>query len=73
MAITLDSPLTAVLGAATPAKRKRFADGLGLQTVGDLLRHFPRRYLETGSLTRIDNLRIGQLLCVVGEIDECDI
>lgn len=73
MAITLDSPLTAVLGAATPAKRKRFADGLGLQTVGDLLRHFPRRYLETGSLTRIDNLRIGQLLCVVGEIDECEI
>ncbi|GAA4103719.1 ATP-dependent DNA helicase RecG [Nocardioides kongjuensis] len=73
MAITLDSPLTAVLGAATPAKRKRFAAGLGLQTVGDLLRHFPRRYLETGSLTRIDNLRIGQLLCVVGEIDECEI
>lgn len=73
MAITLDSPLTAVLGAATPAKRKRFADGLGLQTVGDLLRHFPRRYLETGSLTRIDNLRIGQLLCVVGEVDECEI
>ncbi|MBM7519539.1 ATP-dependent DNA helicase RecG [Nocardioides nitrophenolicus] len=71
--ITLDSPLTAVLGAATPAKRKRFAEGLGLQTVGDLLRHFPRRYLETGSLTRIDNLRIGQLLCVVGEIAECEI
>ncbi|WGY03693.1 ATP-dependent DNA helicase RecG [Nocardioides sp. QY071] len=73
MAITLDSPLTAVLGAATPAKRKRFAEGLGLQTVGDLMRHFPRRYLETGSLTRIDNLRIGQLLCVVGEIAECEI
>ena len=58
MAITLDSPLTAVLGAATPAKRKRFAAGLGLQTVGDLLRHFPRRYLETGSLTQIGRAHV---------------
>ncbi|HWJ08340.1 MAG TPA: ATP-dependent DNA helicase RecG [Nocardioides sp.] len=70
MAITFDSPLTAVLGAATPAQRKRFTDGLGLHTVGDLLHHFPRRYLETGSLTRVSDLRIGQLLCVVGEIEE---
>ncbi|HWI43809.1 MAG TPA: ATP-dependent DNA helicase RecG [Nocardioides sp.] len=73
MAITLDSPLTAVLGATTPAKRKKFETGLGLQTVGDLLRHFPRRYLETGSLTRTGDLRIGQLLCVVGEIGESHI
>ncbi|WGX98668.1 ATP-dependent DNA helicase RecG [Nocardioides sp. L-11A] len=73
MAIDFASSVTAVLGATTPAKRKRFTDGLGIETVGDLLRHFPRRYLETGSLTRIDNLRIGQLLCVVGEIAACDI
>jgi ATP-dependent DNA helicase RecG len=71
VAITFDSPLTAVLGAATPAQRKKFEDGLGLRTVGDLLHHFPRRYLETGSLTRVGDLRIGQLLCVVGEISEC--
>lgn len=73
MAIDFASSVTAVLGATTPAKRKRFIEGLGIETVGDLLRHFPRRYLETGSLTRIDNLRIGQLLCVVGEIAACDI
>ena len=48
MAITFDSPITAVLGATTPARRKKFTDGLGLATVGDLLHHFPRRYLETG-------------------------
>lgn len=71
MAITFDSSLTTVLGAATPAKRKKFSDGLGLQTVGDLLRHFPRRYLETGSLTKVDDLRVGQMLCVVGEITDC--
>lgn len=72
MAITLDSPLTAVLGATTPAKRKKFEDGLGLRTVGDLLHHFPRRYLETGSLTRVDDLLPGQMLCVVGEISACN-
>ncbi|GAA3674386.1 ATP-dependent DNA helicase RecG [Nocardioides ginsengisoli] len=73
MAINFQSSVTTVLGRTTPAKRKRLAEGLGIETVGDLLRHFPRRYLETGSLTRIDNLRIGQLLCVVGEIAECEI
>ncbi|RHW27888.1 ATP-dependent DNA helicase RecG [Nocardioides immobilis] len=68
---TLDSPIASVLGKATPAKRKKLEDGLGLRTVGDLLRHFPRRYLETGKLTKVHDLKIGQLLCVVGEIVEC--
>ncbi|WP_312856028.1 ATP-dependent DNA helicase RecG [Nocardioides stalactiti] len=70
---TLDSPLAAVLGRTTPAKRKKLEEGLGLRTVGDLLRHFPRRYLETGRLTKVDDLRIGQFLCVVGEIVRCDL
>jgi ATP-dependent DNA helicase RecG len=69
--ITLDTPLTAVVGT-NPAKRKKIESGLGLRTVGDLLRHFPRRYLETGSLTKVDDLRVGQMLCVVGEIVSCD-
>ncbi len=68
---TLESPIAAVLGKTTPAKRKKLEEGLGLRTVGDLLRHFPRRYLETGTLTKVHDLRIGQLLCVVGEIVEC--
>lgn len=68
--ISLDSPLAAVTGA-NPAKRKKLESGLGLRTVGDLLRHFPRRYLETGTLTKVADLRVGQMLCVVGEIVEC--
>jgi len=71
--IDLGSPLTAVLGATTPAKRAKIEKGLGLRTVGDLLNHFPRRYLETGSLTKVADLRVGQMLCVVGEIAQCDI
>ncbi len=69
--ISLDSPVETVLGSvASRGSKKRAAivDGLGLRTVGDLLRHFPRRYLETGRLTRVRDLRPGQLLTVVGEI-----
>ncbi|WP_370291432.1 ATP-dependent DNA helicase RecG [Nocardioides sp.] len=73
MAITFDSPITAVLGATTPARRKKFIDGLGLATVGDLLHHFPRRYLETGSLSNLGELQPGQMLCVVGEIATCQV
>ncbi|WP_141012864.1 ATP-dependent DNA helicase RecG [Nocardioides sambongensis] len=70
--ITLDSPLTTVLGGAAPAKRKKFETGLGLRTVGDLIHHFPRRYLETGSLTKVEDLQVGQMLCVVGEVVTCE-
>ncbi|MEZ0578815.1 ATP-dependent DNA helicase RecG [Nocardioides sp. MH1] len=68
---TLDAPLAAVLGKVTPAQRKKFEEGLGLRTVGDLLQHFPRRYLETGRLTKVGDLKVGQFLCVVGEIVDC--
>ena len=70
--IDLDSPVESVLGVAKGRKAQSryegITDRLGLRTVGDLLRHFPRRYLETGSLTSLDELRDGQLLTVVGEI-----
>src|SRR3712207_4021636 len=66
--ITLDSPVETVLGDVKPAVRDAIVDKLGLATVGDLLRHFPRRYLETGTLTEVEDLKKGQLLTVVGEI-----
>ena len=69
--ITLESRLEAVAGAK-PAKVKKMQTGLGLRTVEDLLRHFPRRYLETGSLTKVGDLRVGQVLVVVGEIAACE-
>ena len=64
--ITLDSPVASVLGANK--KADKFTKGLGLRTVGDLLRHFPRRYLNTADLTKVDELREGDHLTVVGEI-----
>ncbi|MEU5696894.1 helicase-related protein [Actinosynnema sp. NPDC020468] len=54
---TFDENLVSVLG-------KKSADalesGLGLTTVGDLLRHYPRRYDERGKLTEIKGLELGE-------------
>ena len=69
--IRLDSPVTAVLGGSGSKKdrdRREALAKLGVETVRDLLAHFPRRYLETGTLTRVADLREGQVLTVVGEI-----
>jgi ATP-dependent DNA helicase RecG len=72
--ISLDSPVAAVLGAQTKkALAKGITEGLGLRTVGDLLFHFPRRYVRTGELTKVDELRSGEMLTIVGEIVESDV
>ena len=67
--IGLDSPVATVLGDQGN-RRARVVEGLGLRTVGDLLRHFPRRYLAVGELTRVSGLSVGQMLTVVGEIED---
>ncbi len=69
--INLDSPIESVLGDKS-AKRNKFVDKLGLRTVGDLIAHHPRRYLKTGELTTVNDLVVGQLISVVGEIAKSD-
>ncbi len=72
--IDLDSPVASVLGAQTKqGKAKKITDGLGLRTVGDLLHHFPRRYVPTGELTKVEELHDGEMLTVVGEIVESEV
>ncbi len=70
--ITLESPLATLFGRSHQ-KRKAVEDGLGLRTVGDLLWHFPRRYLATGELSEVTGLAEGQQLAVVGEVTSCDV
>ncbi|MGZ4455693.1 MAG: ATP-dependent DNA helicase RecG [Nocardioides sp.] len=65
--IGLESPVETVLGDQA-TKRKRIVEGLGLRTVGDLLGHFPRRYVKTGELTKVAELEDGQMLTLVGQI-----
>ena len=72
--ITLESPVATVLGAqAKPALVKKITEGLGLRTVGDLMMHFPRRYVRTGELTKVTELTNGEMLTVVGEISGSEV
>jgi ATP-dependent DNA helicase RecG len=64
--ITLDSPIETVLGETK--KTEKVIAGLGLRTVGDLLHHFPRRYLNTANLSAVPELHEGEMLTVLGEV-----
>jgi ATP-dependent DNA helicase RecG len=57
--------LRGVLGGRTAGALER---GLGLTTVGDLIRHYPRRYAERGELTAIAGLRDGDHVTIVADV-----
>ena len=67
MASTVD-PLDLALG---PKTAKALARALDLHTVGDLLRHYPRRYVERGELTPIAGLTPGEHVTVLAEVRSC--
>ena len=47
---------------------RTFADVLEIETVGELLRHYPRRYLKKGELTPFDELEVGDQATVSGRV-----
>ncbi|WP_299958253.1 ATP-dependent DNA helicase RecG [uncultured Modestobacter sp.] len=65
MAISMDTPLTRVLG---PKTAKVMAEQLALHTVRDLLRHYPRRYAQRGEMTRLDGLEVGDRVTVLAQV-----
>ncbi|MFP5072259.1 ATP-dependent DNA helicase RecG [Pseudonocardia nantongensis] len=46
---------------------------LGLHTVGDLLRHYPRRYVDRGRLTDIAGLVAGEHVTVVAQVERAEL
>ena len=58
VSITPDSPVASVFGRSP--KRKLVEEGLGITTVGELLRHFPRRYVETTELSEVGTPEVGK-------------
>ena len=71
VAITPESPIGAVFGNHHK-KRKLTEEGLGLSTVGDLLRHFPRRYVSATELSEVATPVVGEQLTIVGEVRSCE-
>ena len=61
----LEARLDGILGARTAAALER---AFGMQTVGDLIAHYPRRYAERGELTPISSLVTGEQVTIVAQI-----
>ena len=62
---TLSESLTRALG---PRTGKPLEAIFGLRTVGDLLRHYPRRYYTRGELTDLSSLREGDHVTVLARV-----
>jgi ATP-dependent DNA helicase RecG len=62
-------PLIEVLGGRSA---KAVAEHLGLHTVSDLLRHYPRRYYERGQLTPLSSLRVGDEVTIAARVTHRD-
>jgi ATP-dependent DNA helicase RecG len=63
---TVRDPLDRVLG---PKTAKVLADAFGMQTTGDLVRHYPRRYATRGELTDLSSLTEGEHVTVLAKVD----
>src|SRR4051812_29130216 len=65
MGIRLDLPLTKAVGDRTA---KVLRTTLGLETVNDLLRHYPRKYVKRGQLTELSELEPGAEATIVAQV-----
>ena len=61
-----DEKLRLVVGEKTA---KVLSEQLGLETIGDLLRHYPRRYVVRGELTDIESLLEGEEVTIFAKIE----
>ena len=63
--MTLETPLGRVLG---PKTATGMAEQLGLHTVRDLLRHYPRRYARRGEQADLADVRVGDRVTVLAQV-----
>ena len=65
MSVTLETSLKGVIGDRTAAALKQ---ALQLESVGDLLRHYPRRYIARGELSDISTLVEGDEVTILAAV-----
>ena len=63
---SLDSSLLSILGDRTA---EVLDENLGLKTISDLLRHYPRRYVIRGELTDIESLIEGEEVTIFAKVE----
>jgi ATP-dependent DNA helicase RecG len=61
----LSTPLRKLVGEKTA---KALSLHLGLETAGDLIYHFPRRYDQRGEHTAIQSLAVGEEVTILGQV-----
>ena len=61
----LDSKLSSVIGDRTA---KVLTDSFSIQSVGDLMRHYPRRYMVRGELSDISKFAEGDEVTILAEV-----
>jgi ATP-dependent DNA helicase RecG len=65
------SPSSPVSDVAGWARRSLPAlERLGIETVADLIHHYPRRYIDRSAVERIGDLRVGQEATVIATVRE---
>jgi ATP-dependent DNA helicase RecG len=77
-ALTLASPVVAIDRRLTsrrtggrskgPEAHVVLAEGLGIETVGQLLHHYPRRYIDRSRVETIRSLRLGEYATVIATV-----
>jgi len=77
MPLTLSSPVAAIdrqlANRRTGFRTKgdpahEVLAGIGIETVGDLLHHYPRRYIDRSQVAAIRDLKIGQYATVIAKV-----
>ncbi|MCD9197381.1 ATP-dependent DNA helicase RecG [Aeromicrobium wangtongii] len=63
--VDLTTKLVNVIGDKTA---KPLEKAFGMRVVGDLLRHYPRRYAELGKLTDLSKLEVGQHVTIMARV-----
>ncbi|GAA0992805.1 ATP-dependent DNA helicase RecG [Subtercola frigoramans] len=61
----LDRKLTTVLGGRTAAPLEK---AFGIETIGDMVSYYPRRYARRGELTALTELPIDESVTIVAEV-----
>lgn len=64
---SLDDKISSVLGGRTASALQK---SFGMQTLGELLAHYPRRYAKRGELTALSDLPLGENVTIVGQVIE---